>query len=152
MSDFVAFALDGATYAVDATVVDEVQRMVWLTPVAGAPEDVCGVCTVRGEHRVILDVAARLGGRRRAPEATDYLVFLTVEDTILGLRVDAIDGLVEGTLEPAPPGSRPAPYVAGYLADGAHPVAVLDLSAMLEPEIEALLAEVGREAPGSDAR
>jgi len=152
MSDYVAFALDGATYAVEAAVVDEVQRMVWLTPVAGAPDDVCGVCTVRGEHRVILDVAARLGGRRRDPEPTDYLVFLAVEDAILGLRVDGIDGLVSGTLEAAPPGSRPAPYVAGYLADGVHPVAVLDLSAMLEPEIRELLADVAGNAPEPDAR
>ena len=125
--------------------VGEVLPMPVLSPVPMAPAWVAGVVSVRGEIVPVVDVRVRLGARADADaEARVVLVAPDESGERVGLVVDQVAGLIDraGALVEDPVAGRaggvPDRFVAAIVTgQDAQRVPVLDLAALLNPDIVA---------------
>lgn len=131
-------------YAFPVARVDEVVRMAWLAPVVDAPPDVLGTLALRGHHVLVIDLLARLGAPPEPLAPSNVLLLVTVRGGQFACRASGVDGLVDAPLRPLGPEAPPQPCVRGLL-DLAPPVPLLDVEALLRPELDRLRPE-GREA------
>ncbi len=132
-----AFIIDGHHYGLPLEVVDEALPMAWVARVPESPAEVCGVLDVRGTVLTVVDPAHRLGAPVREARAADFLVLVHGGAGRLALRVDALVGLVEGPLEPAPESAEGPAYVSGLIRHAEALVTVLGLDDFLKPEVRA---------------
>ncbi|MBW3662513.1 MAG: chemotaxis protein CheW [Actinobacteria bacterium] len=91
----VVFGLHGQRYALAAEDVIEVQRMVQLVALPGAPRIVEGVFDLRGRLVPVLDVRDRFGLAPKPVDPADHLVIARAGARTVALRVDAVLGLTE---------------------------------------------------------
>jgi len=92
--EILTFALNGEAYGVPLTQVLEILGVRSITRVPRSPEDVVGVCTVRGELVTVIDTRRRL--EPRAPRAQNrgrILVTSTQAGEKVGLLVDEVLGV-----------------------------------------------------------
>ncbi|HKO93542.1 MAG TPA: chemotaxis protein CheW [Polyangiaceae bacterium] len=92
--EILTFALNGEAYGVPLTQVLEILGVRSITRVPRSPEDVVGVCTVRGELVTVIDTRRRL--EPRAPRAQNrgrILVTSTLAGEKVGLLVDEVLGV-----------------------------------------------------------
>jgi len=92
--EILTFALNGEAYGVPLTQVLEILGVRSITRVPRSPEDVVGVCTVRGELVTVIDTRRRL--EPRAPRAQNrgrILVTSTAAGEKVGLLVDEVLGV-----------------------------------------------------------
>ena len=92
--EILTFALNGEAYGVPLTQVLEILGVRSITRVPRSPEDVVGVCTVRGELVTVIDTRRRL--QPRAPRAQNrgrILVTSTANGEKVGLLVDEVLGV-----------------------------------------------------------
>ena len=92
--EILTFALNGEAYGVPLTQVLEILGVRSITRVPRSPEDVVGVCTVRGELVTVIDTRRRL--EPRAPRAQNrgrILVTSTLDGEKVGLLVDEVLGV-----------------------------------------------------------
>jgi purine-binding chemotaxis protein CheW len=92
--EILTFALNGEAYGVPLTQVLEILGVRSITRVPRSPEDVVGVCTVRGELVTVIDTRRRL--EPRAPRAQNrgrILVTSTPDGEKVGLLVDEVLGV-----------------------------------------------------------
>jgi purine-binding chemotaxis protein CheW len=78
-----------------AEVVLELQRMVAVVPLPGAPVVVDGVIDVRGAVVPVIDLRARFGLPGCPPAPSEHLVLVRARDRTVALRVDRVLDLVE---------------------------------------------------------
>ena len=93
--EFLAFSLAGELYGVELTRIREILSPPPLTPVPRAPQDVLGVCSVRGLLVTVIDLRRRL--KLEQPETTRRArILLTRMDggEVLGLYVDEVHQVV----------------------------------------------------------
>ena len=128
--------LGGCRYAVPMAAVAEVGRPPALTRVPGLPGWVAGVANWRGRVLAVLDLRPLLAADDPPLDRRGRLVVLASGAVRVGLLVE----LVEGTLAVGPDAVRPAlahlawstgGLLGGQLTDGAGPVGVLDLAAVM---------------------
>jgi purine-binding chemotaxis protein CheW len=114
-----AFTLGEETYAVDIMEIREILKLYAVTPVPRSPPGVLGVISKRGVVMPVYDLAAIVGLRAAATDRHhNHRVLVAGQgDRICGLRIDAIDGVIElsGSLEPIPAsvGGRTAAVLRG---------------------------------------
>lgn len=103
------FVVDGATYGVDVTCVQEALRDLPRTPVPLAGPAVAGLVNLRGQVVLALDLRARLG--LPAGPAERMLVVVTAGADPVALLVDHVGEVVEvsGDQFEPPPGTLAAP-------------------------------------------
>lgn len=126
-----------------AEVVQELQRMVAVVPLPGAPVVVDGVIDVRGAVVPVIDMRARFGLSRRPPAPSEHLVLIQAGDRSVALRVDRVLDLVEiasGAVASAS-GLPRGPHLRGVtrLADGL--LLIHDVEAFLSDHEAALLED-----------
>jgi purine-binding chemotaxis protein CheW len=80
----------GQRVAIPLLATREVLTVRGVTRLPGAPSFIAGLVNVRGTVLTVLDLAVRLGG---AP-AVGVVVVVEVAERRLGLRVDAVDGVM----------------------------------------------------------
>jgi len=93
--EFLVFSLAGELYGVELTRIREILSPPPLTPVPRAPQDVLGVCSVRGLLVTVIDLRRRL--KLEQPETTRRArILLTRMDggEVLGLYVDEVHQVV----------------------------------------------------------
>ncbi len=132
------FTLAGEPYAVPVAAVREVVERARPRGVPGTPSWLAGLITLRGRLVPVCDLAARLG---LEAAAGPVLVVATREEVLLGLRVDAVQGILEvpeERLAPLPVGDEP--LLAG--------IAELDGALVVAIDVAALAAEVAATRPG----
>ncbi len=103
MREFLTFVLGGESFGVPLTQVQEIRTLPLLTEVPRAPEDVMGICSVRGVLVTVIDIRARLHVARR-PTTRSARVLLTEssQGESLGIVVDEVIGVqrfAEGQIE-----------------------------------------------------
>lgn len=144
MATLLVFLLDGQRYGLPVEQVEEVLPMVWLTPLADCPPDVCGLLDVRGALWAVVDPALRLGAALRAPLPGDLLVLVRSPGGAAALRVDEVDGLSDGPLTPTPPEAEGPSFVRGHTRHQGALVTVLDVGVFLRPELRQLVSPKAR--------
>ncbi|HEV3261613.1 MAG TPA: chemotaxis protein CheW [Gemmataceae bacterium] len=88
LREILVFEVGGQRYGLPVADVQELVRMVSLTPLAGAPAMVEGVINLRGQITPVLDIRARFHLPAKTVEPGDHLVVARLGDRRLALRVD----------------------------------------------------------------
>jgi len=148
MSEYLVFGFADDRYGIGIESIEEVQRLVWLTPVPEAPGEVCGVLDLHGRAVAVIDPADRLGGQPRALRIDDYLLIMRAGGHQVALCVHEVLGVVAGTPEPSPPEVQAAVFVEGILEGEGGLITVINPDLFLRSSTRAALEGL---APAHDA-
>ena len=136
--EHVVFTLDGTDYAVPISNVLEIGRPLPITPVPNVPDWVLGVSNVRGDIVSMIDLRQFLGLARLDQGAMTRLIVVrgTVEEVVVGLRVDQVKGICglnpEAVVAPTSVAEGGAtPYLRGVTERDNRLLAVFDLDRLL---------------------
>jgi purine-binding chemotaxis protein CheW len=116
------FTIDGRSFGVDVSRVQEVVRPQEVTPIPLAPPGVAGLINLRGEIVTALDLRVRLGSETRAGERAMNLI-MTSDQGPVSLLVDEAGEVLEvddGRFEPPPATLRSGPrdlFLGTYTLD-----------------------------------
>lgn len=131
------FRLAGQRYGLAAADVLEVQRMVAVVPLPGAPDIVEGVIDLRGSLVPVVDVRQRFDLAPKPIETADHLVVAHAGPRKVALRVDAVLGLVDvadDALDTAVAELPGVEHVEGVAHDDEGLILVHDLARFLSLE------------------
>jgi purine-binding chemotaxis protein CheW len=98
------FTIDGRSFGVDVSRVQEVVRPQEVTPIPLAPPGIAGLINLRGEIVTALDLRVRLGSETRAGDRAMNLI-MTSDQGPVSLLVDEAGEVLEvddGRFEPPP--------------------------------------------------
>ncbi|HSF07801.1 MAG TPA: chemotaxis protein CheW [Nitrospirales bacterium] len=105
----VSFQLGNEIFAIDILGVQEIIRLVEITPVPNAPHYVDGVVNLRGKVIPIINLRVRFGLSATEPTKDTRIVVVEVAHLILGFIVDSVEEVLrlpEDCIEPPPPTGR----------------------------------------------
>jgi purine-binding chemotaxis protein CheW len=105
----VSFQLDQEEFAIDILGVQEIIRLVEITPVPNAPYYVEGVINLRGKVIPIVNLRSRFGLSPASPTKDTRIIIVEVLDSILGFIVDSVEEVLrlpEEYMEPPPTSGR----------------------------------------------
>lgn len=92
---YLVFFLDDQRYSLHLPTVESVARMVYITPLPGAPEIVLGVVNLRGKVVPIVNIRQRFDLPKREILLTDWLIFAYTTTRLVGLAVNSVMGVAE---------------------------------------------------------
>ena len=138
------FSLDHITYALRISSVDQIVRMVAITPLPRAPAIVQGIINVRGLIVPVLRMRERFQLAERVPRLNDHLILARTARRTVALMVDRVLGVTRRSVEEM---TRPEVILAGLdyvdgvvkLEDGL--AFIHDLDTFLSLDEEAALDE-----------
>jgi purine-binding chemotaxis protein CheW len=151
--DILVFEVGKQRYGISTQDVQEIVRVVAITPLPNAPAIVEGVINLRGAVVPVLDVRARFGLPAKAPMPSDQLVIAYAGSRRVALRVDRALELISidpAEVTPAHLLARRVQYLAGVarLPDGL--LLIHDLNTFLShaeaEKLDAASARGGRHA------
>ncbi len=93
MPRFILFEVAKTPYALPAEQVEQVLRMVAVTPVAGGPHLMAGVVNVRGAILPVLCFRRWRGLPPKTPLPEHHLLLINVDGTRAALHVDGVTGI-----------------------------------------------------------
>lgn len=151
---WVTFRLGEEEYAVDVAQVQEIVRLVAITPVPRAPAHVEGVINLRGRIVPVVDLAMRLGLPKRDRTTATRIIITQVGDRTVGMLVDAVSEVLRlpsSAIEGAPDllkASLNHDFFTGVGKLEERLLILLDLPRVLSREDEAALAGVSAPMEG----
>ena len=90
----VLFELGTETYGLDISTVHEIIRMQTITKVPKAPFYVEGVINLRGRVIPVIDIGKRFGFEKTENAKNNRIVVINIQDTTLGIIVDAVTEVI----------------------------------------------------------
>ena len=99
LNQLVAFTLNGQAYALSLASVQQVLRMVEVTPLPNAPDSVLGVVSVHGTVVPVFSMRRRLGLAEAGVNLSDQLIVADTAGRSVALVVDTVNGVVERSSE-----------------------------------------------------
>jgi chemotaxis signal transduction protein len=136
--EFLVFTLAGELYGLELQRVREILTPPTLTHVPRAPDDVLGVCSVRGLLVTVFDLRRRLNVEQRVEtRASRVLLSESPEGEVVGLYVDDVRNVVrladdEIEIAQALLGGDLSDYVLGVGRPGGEPIVLLDQRSLTE--------------------
>lgn len=132
----VLFKLGNETYGLDIATVHEIIRMQPITKVPKAPAYVEGVINLRGKVIPVIDMGKRFGIERAERDKNNRIVVVSLQDTTLGIVVDAVTEVLSipiDTIEPVSEvvATNNADYLAGIANLTDKMVILLELNKLL---------------------
>jgi purine-binding chemotaxis protein CheW len=143
-SHLVVFGLDEQRYALRLSAVEQIVRIVEITPLPKAPEIILGVINIHGRIVPVYDIRSRFRLPHREFLLSDHLIVSRTANRAVALVVDRVAGVVAGTDGEVTETRHISPsleYVEGVvkLEDGL--VFIHDLDTFLSVEEDILLEE-----------
>jgi purine-binding chemotaxis protein CheW len=137
---FILFTVADASYAVSSELVQHMEMVEHVTPVPNAPSFIDGVVFSRGQVVPVVNLRARFGFPRVAPDLRARLVIVRGNGRLAGLVVDAAREFVRipaSAVQPPPEGisGLSGRYLAGVATIGDRLVLVLELEELLKTDI-----------------
>jgi purine-binding chemotaxis protein CheW len=137
---FILFTVADASYAVSSEQVQHMEMVGHVTPVPNAPPFIDGVVFSRGQVVPVVNLRARFGFPRVAPDLRARLVIVRGDGRLAGLVVDAAREFVRipaSAMQPPPEGisGLSGRYLAGVATIGDRLVLVLELEELLKTDI-----------------
>ena len=134
---YILFTLAGTTYAVRTRDVQHMEMVEEITPVPNAPPFVEGVVFSRGQVVPVLNLRARFGFERLAPDIRARLLVVQADGRTVGLLVDSareFAGLAADAVRPPQDAltGLNGRYLEGIAMLNDRIVLVLDLAAVID--------------------
>jgi len=134
---YILFTLAGTTYAVRTRDVQHMEMVEEITPVPNAPAFVEGVVFSRGQVVPVLNLRARFGFERIAPDVRARLLIVHAEGRTVGLLVDSareFAGIAADAVRPPQDAltGLNGRYLEGIAVLNDRIVLVLDLAAVID--------------------
>lgn len=130
----VVFGLGEDRFAVPATEIREIVRLVALSPIPGAREGVRGAMNLRGTMVPVADLRVLL--RREAVDGADTPILLVeAAGSLVGLiadRVYDVEAVEEGRVQEVPAGAGLPSFVVGVRAGDDGMLYIVDPVAMAQ--------------------
>jgi hypothetical protein len=92
--EVLVFEIEGRSFGLAASVVQELLRAVAVTPMPGKNHDIAGVIDLRGRLVDVIDVRFSLGLPKREIMPSDQFVIANTDDGPVALSVDRASELV----------------------------------------------------------
>jgi purine-binding chemotaxis protein CheW len=130
MWSLVAFTLGDREYALDIAHVQQVIRMVAVTPLPDAVPGLLGAINVHGTPTPVIDLRQRFGLPSLPPTSASPLLLVTIEPVLIAALVDRVNGVVKAD----------TPLDAmGMVRLGERLIAVLEPTSLLTPQMQGML-------------
>lgn len=134
--EYLTFRLGGVEYGIDILQVQEIRSYEVPTRIANAPAEWLGVLHLRGVMVPILDARLKFNYPTAAYTGSTVVIVLNLQDTIVGVVVDAVSDVVHlepGDIQPAPAIYTPmeACYVTGLAQVGERLLILIDTGSFL---------------------
>ena len=94
LRQFVGFMLAQEHYGIDIMAVEEIIRMVDITPVPRAPAFVEGIINMRGRVIPIVDLRKKLNVRVSENNESTRIVVVCIQNRRIGLIVDKVEEVI----------------------------------------------------------
>ena len=120
---YILFSLAGTTYALSSEEMRHMEMIEQITPVPNAASYLEGVVLSRGQIVPVLNLRARFGFEKVAPDLRTRLLVLQCGDRWVGLLVDSAREFVKipsGSIEP------PSSAITGLSTDYLRGIATVD--------------------------
>ncbi len=134
----VTFRLAEEEFGVDILKVQEINRMVDITPVPRMPPYVEGVINLRGKVIPVINLRRRFGMPEKEHDTGTRVVVVDLEGVTFGLLVDSVSEVLRmssDTVEPPPPvmdGGMDSEYISAVGRLGNRLVALLELDKVFD--------------------
>ena len=137
----VLFELGTETYGLDISTVHEIIRMQPITKVPKAPFYVEGVINLRGKVIPVIDIGKRFGFEKTEEVKNNRIVVINIQDTILGIIVDAVTEVIRVPKDSIDPVSDivtagESDYLQGIAKINDKMIILLDLDKLLSKDKE----------------
>jgi purine-binding chemotaxis protein CheW len=136
--EMITFLIGAQEFCVDVMSVREIRVWAPATPVAHAPDFMCGVINLRGTVLPIIDFAARLGFPPTQPTNRHAILVIQIGDQTIGLLVEGVSEILtinQDLIQPTPDvASRTAKdFVNGIIVTGGRMISLITPDAILPP-------------------
>ncbi len=138
----VTFRLGSEEFGVKILVVNEIIRLVQITPVPNAPACIEGVINLRGKVLPVIGLRKRFGLPDVPLDAHSRIIVMELNQNVVGFLVDAVSEVLRipaHTVEQAPA------VVAGIGSEYIEGVGKLDDRLLILLDLEALLGDKAQE-------
>jgi purine-binding chemotaxis protein CheW len=137
--ELVTFMAGRAACGVNIQDLNEINRIMLITPVPQAPEHVIGILNLRGQIVTVIDLERRLGINDAGAASKPCNLIVHMDGEAVGLRVREINDVVqaeEGQISPPPPNLKgiQGRYFSGVLSHKDRLIGIVDLTAVLDME------------------
>jgi purine-binding chemotaxis protein CheW len=134
--EMITFLIGSQEFCIDVMSVREIRVWTPATPVAHAPDFMCGVINLRGLVLPIIDFAARLGFSPTQPTTRHAILVIQVGDQTIGLLVEGVSEILtisDDLIQPTPDvASQTAKdFVSGIVATDNRMISLIALDAIL---------------------
>lgn len=133
----VSFKIGDEEFGVDILKVQEINRMLQVTRVPGAPEFIDGVINLRGKVIPIIDLRRRLNMPRKQHDKDTRIVVVELNGRIVGFVVDAVSEVLRIPRSVTEP---PPSAVSGIDADYITAVGKLEDRLLILLDLERILS------------
>jgi purine-binding chemotaxis protein CheW len=132
----VTFSLGNEEYAMDILKVQEINRMVEITPVPNSPVFLEGVINLRGKVIPVVTLRKKFGLSIKANDEQSRIMILDIQGITTGLVVDSVSEVLRisaDTVEPPPPMATniSAEFIKGIAKLEKRLIILLDIDKLL---------------------
>ena len=134
--EMITFLIGSQEFCVDVMVVREIRVWTPATPVAHAPNFMCGVINLRGTVLPIIDFAARLGFPPTQPTTRHAILVIQIGAQTIGLLVEGVSEILtisQDLIQPTPDAASETAkaFVSGIVATDGRMISLIALDAIL---------------------
>ena len=139
----VTFRLGDEEFGVDIKMVQEINRMISITKIPGAPAHIEGVVNLRGKVIPIVSLRTKLGFGELEHDKSTRIMVVEIERLILGFIVDSVSEVLripDARVEPPPSitGGTDSAYIEGVINLSDRILILLSLNALFGSDLESV--------------
>lgn len=138
----VTFRIGEEEFGVDILAVQEIIRLLQITPVPRAPASIEGVINLRGKVIPVVNMRSRFSLPARQATLQTRIVVMELEEKIVGFLVDAVSEVLR---IPATTVEEPPPVVAGIGSEYIRGVGKLDGRLLILLDLTHLMSHLDTE-------
>ncbi len=118
---YVAFSLGETQFGVPILQTLRIERLTPITRVPRAPSFLKGIINLHGQAVPIIDLCERLAFPSTTPKHATRILFVELEDQVVGMLVDSVNGILRLAVDAIqPPTEMVGAFNGAYLIGMAH--------------------------------
>ena len=143
-TELAIFTVGDLSCGVDSGIVKEINKLLEITPVPGAPDCIRGVLNLRGQILTVMDLRRRFGLEAEEFHQGMRIVVITSGGENIGLLVDGVSDVMAADpelLEPPPSniGEVEGTFFVSILKTEQELIAILNVEEILSLEEDAII-------------